>query len=85
MKKKIFTIVLAASVIPYYALFIIPVFLSLNVISHYSFFNTYPIYFLAVLCVIGYVFPVVPLSFSFHAGLVINLILKKSNFKKIPQ
>lgn len=82
MKKKTFSIALVLSFIPYFALFIIPVFPAFNVISHYNFINTYPMYFLCVLCMIGYILPVIPLSFSFHAGIVINLILKKLNFPK---
>lgn len=80
MKKKTFSKLLVLSVIPYFALFIIPVFPTLNVISHYSFFSTYPVYLLCVLFAIGLIVPVIPLSFSFHAGLVINSILKKFNF-----
>ena len=80
MNKKMFTKFLILSVIPYFALFIIPVFLAFNVISHYNFISTYPIYFLCVLYVIGYIVPIIPLSVSFHAGIVINSILKKFNF-----
>ncbi len=82
MKKKAFTTALILSVIPYHSLFILPVFPSLNIISHYSFISTYPMYFLCVLYMIGYIAPVIPLSLSFHAGIVINLILNKLNFPK---
>lgn len=82
MKKKIFTIALVLSAIPYHALFIAPAVATLGVASQYDFFSSFSLYFLATLCVIGYVFPVIPLSVAFHAGIIMNLILKKL---KVPE
>ena len=82
MKKKVFTTALVLSAMPYYALFIAPVVATLGVASQYGFFSSFSIYFLATLCVLGTVFPVIPLSVAFHAGIIINLMLKKLNVPK---
>lgn len=82
MKKKVFTIALVLSAMPYYALFIAPVVATLGVASQYGFFSTFSLYFLATLLTLGAVFPVIPLSVAFHAGIIMNLILKKL---KVPE
>lgn len=82
MKKKVFTTALVLSAMPYYALFIAPVVATLGVASQYGFFSTFSLYFLATLLTLGAVFPVIPLSVAFHAGIIMNLILKKL---KVPE
>lgn len=82
MKKKIFNTALVLSALPYYALFIVPVVAAIRVFSQYNFFSTFPIYFLAMLCVLGAHFPVIPLSVGFHTGIIVSLILKKLNVPK---
>ncbi len=82
MKKKIFTVALVLSAIPYHVLFIAPAVATVRVADEYGFFSTFSLYFLATLCVIGAVFPVIPLSVAFHTGIISNLILKKLNISK---
>lgn len=82
MKKKIVKVVSVLSVIPYCILFIIPVILAIRVASQYGFFSSFSIYFLVTLLTLGAIFPVIPLSVAFHAGIIINLILKKLNTPK---
>ncbi len=82
MKKKIFTVALVLSAIPYHVLFIAPAVATVRVADEYGFFSTFSLYFLATLLTLGAVFPVIPLSVAFHAGIIINLILKKLNFPK---
>lgn len=82
MKKKVFTIVLILSAMPYHALFIAPAVATLGVASQYGFFSSFSLYFLVTLLTLGAVFPVIPLSVAFHAGIIINLILKKLNTPK---
>ncbi len=82
MKKKIFTVALVLSAIPYHVLFIAPAVATVRVADEYGFFSTFSLYFLATLLTLGAVFPVIPLSVAFHAGIIINLILNKLNFPK---
>lgn len=82
MKNKTFKIILILSALPYLTLFIAPVFAAVRVADEYGFFNPYLMYLFAVLCLLGAVFPVIPLSVGFHAGIVINLMLKKLNISE---
>ncbi|MDE6519137.1 MAG: hypothetical protein K2K91_01570 [Ruminococcus sp.] len=82
MKKKIVKVVSVLSVVPYCILFIIPVILAIRVASQYGFFSSFSIYFLVTLLTLGAIFPVIPLSVAFHAGIVINLMLKKLNISE---
>lgn len=82
MKNKTFKIISILSAMPYLAVFIIPAFLSFRVLFQYDFSSTFSIYFPVTLCVLGAHFPVIPLSVGFHAGIVINLMLKKLNISE---
>ncbi len=82
MKKKVFTIALVLSAMPYHVLFIAPAVATLRVASQYGFFSSFSLYFLVTLLTLGAVFPVIPLSVAFHAGIIINLMLKRLNIQK---
>lgn len=82
MESKKFKIIIVLSVLPYYALFIIPAIATLKVVSQYGFFSPFSIYFLSVLCLLGAVFPLIPLSVAFHTGIIINFMLKKLKVPK---
>lgn len=82
MRKKIVKVVSFLSFVPYCILIVVPLVLTIRVVSQYDFISTFQLYFLATLLTLGAVFPVIPLSVAFHVSIIINLILKKLNFPK---